>query len=1408
MSMAKSADNAYDVFFSYNSSDHAAVLAVADALRERGRRVFLDRWYLVPGRPWPQALEQILGSCRAVAIFLGPHGMGRWQQSEAYLALDRQAHADAFPVVPVLLPGADPALGFLSLNTWVDLRSSMDDPVSLSVLDAAVRGEPPGPDAQQRVAATLASVSPYRGLRPFREEDAAFFFGREAFSAHLAKMVETQNFVAVVGASGSGKSSVVRAGLVPRLRGERSPGCVWDIITLVPSDRPFHALAAALMPLLEPDLDEIARLVKTRELAEYLAGAHVSLRDLAARVLEKQSGTDRLLLIADQWEEIYTLCREEKLRRSFIDSLLEATESLPLTVVVTLRGDFFGHVLDYRPLVDRIDRAVVHIPPMNRDELTRAVEEPAKRVALSFEPGLVDRMLDDVDGEPGRLPLLEFALTELWEKRSGTKLRHETYDAMGQIQGAVARRAEGVYERLEAPEQEQVRRIFVQLVRPGEGAEDTRRRATFAELGPESRPLIKELADNRLVVTGRDASTGEETVEVAHEALIRSWNDLRRWMDEDRVFRGWQERLRTALRQWQASGRQDDLLLRGAPLAEAEQRLAERPAEVSDAERQFVQASVELRDREQAIRDRQRKKIVRWSVTAALLMTLLAIATGVAWVDAWKTNEDLEKSLVDSFFNQLYSARIASDRGSSDEALAWYLRAYQTAPATRQELKTSARHLIGGWGRSAGRVLPHGGPVRAVAFSPDGQTVLTGSAGANTARLWDAQTGEPRGEPLEHIRAVRVVAFSPDGQTVLTGSDDKTARLWDAQTGKPRGEPLEHAASVIAVAFSPDGQTILTASLGGAARLWDTQTRQPRGKALKHNGSVHTARFSPDGQAVLTGGSDGAARLWDAQTGEPRGETLQHLEAVNAVAFSPDGMTILTGSSDRTARFWDVQTGRSKGRSLQHQHPVTAVAFSPDGTTALTVSDYLPDISRFPAASRPHGSEGTAHLWDVQTGQQRGVPLTHEGRVNAVVFRPDGRMVLTGSADGTARLWDAQTGTQRGEFAGHEGGVIAVAFSPDSRMAFTGSTDGTARLWDALAGQPREELLLHHGDVAAVFSADGPTVLGSADGNAQLWDVHTHQPRGEPLQHGGDVHAVAFGPQGRMVLVASEDGTGLLWDTQTGQPCRKFQHVRGDVLSVALSPDGKMALTGSSEGTARLWHVPTAKPHGEPLQHGGEIRAVAFSPDGNTVLTGSNGITQLWDVQTGETRGESLKQPGAVYSTAFSPDSKLILIATSSSTVLWDTRTGKPCGEPLKHGGWAWAVAFSPDGLTGLTGDSSRMATLWDLQTGQPRGKPLQHRGKLDLVTVAFSPDGQWVLTGSRDIAARLWEVPPPALDEPERLQLSIEVRTGLYFDERGNLKRLNFDQWMERRARRAELGGPCDTPTWEEYHAWKSEKN
>ena len=511
---AFTAEPSYDVFLSYNSADHRIVEEVAHKLAHAGlKELFLDRWNLPIGTRWRPLLEKALGSSKAVAIFVGAGEMGSWQQREVDIALDLQSKNPNLPVIPVLLPGCEPPLGFLGQLTWVDFRSQALD-VGIAVLAQAARGEEPGPDLQRYLESARASICPYRGLLYFREEDAPFFFGREVPTERLTNEVRRQSFVAVVGASGSGKSSVVRAGLVPKLRRDRDTA--WETVILVPTDQPLMALAKAFLPLLEPLMGEVDRLAEATKLAEHFRSGTISLYDIAGRILEKQSGTDRILIVVDQFEELYTLTSDEEARRRFVDELLTASSRAgsKVNVTLTLRGDFVGKALAYRPLSDRLQGAQVNLGPMTHEELACAIRKPAEKVELKFESGLVERILDDVGDEPGNLPLLEFVLKELWEGRRGPCLLNETYDDIGGLNGAVAKKADKFFNGLSSADQKILQRIFLRIVRPSEGgSEDTRRRAPLTELPPEAAQLVLKLADQRLLVTNhvmRVARDGEK----------------------------------------------------------------------------------------------------------------------------------------------------------------------------------------------------------------------------------------------------------------------------------------------------------------------------------------------------------------------------------------------------------------------------------------------------------------------------------------------------------------------------------------------------------------------------------------------------------------------------------------------------------------------------------------------------------------------------------------------------------------------------------------------------------------------------------------------------------------------------------------------------------------------------------
>ncbi len=474
---------AADLFLSYHGPDRAAVRTVQRMVQARGLTTFLDRDSLRRGLPWLPELERALTSCRGVAVFLGQE-RGPFQDVEREYAFVRQVHETSqgrsFPVIPVLLPGAEPDSGFLSLNTWVDLRQGLENATEIDALIATLKSV-----GAVRTQHADASICPYRGLYAFREEDAPFFFGREEAIDRLLKKVSTSQLAAVVGSSGCGKSSVVMAGLVPRLRRQRSPN-TWDVVVFSPGQAPLRRLAQGLVSWLEPDLSPLELAGRSESLGQEFESTE---RHPAAYIEEglRKSGADRLLLVVDQFEELFSETAVDR-RRAFARMLLDLAQRYPVVPVLTLRTDFYGHAIDLdRDLTRLLDAGSVSLGPLRRDELNRAIVEPARLVGLTFDPPLlVEKLLDDVGQEPGNLPLLEFALYELWNGRHGHRLCGSTYAGIKGLTGAIAARADAELKKLDNVDA--VRRVMSSLVRSSPstgGLENTRRRVPIDDLGDD-----------------------------------------------------------------------------------------------------------------------------------------------------------------------------------------------------------------------------------------------------------------------------------------------------------------------------------------------------------------------------------------------------------------------------------------------------------------------------------------------------------------------------------------------------------------------------------------------------------------------------------------------------------------------------------------------------------------------------------------------------------------------------------------------------------------------------------------------------------------------------------------------------------------------------------------------------------
>jgi len=1253
---------------------------------------------------------------------------------------------------------------------------------------------------------------PYRGLAAFSVQDAPFFFGREAFAQQLVQAAQNRPLITVIGASGSGKSSVVFAGLLPRLPG-------WAIAAFRPGDRPFFRLAEQLIPLLEPELTQTAQLVEVKRLAAAFQQGELSLADISNRLLQQTPQATRFLLVADQFEELYALGREEA-AIAFPDLLLNAVRSaLNFTLILTLRADFLEYALSHSPFAAALCQYPPELlGPMNREQLRAAVEKPAAQLGVTLADGLTERILDAVEREPGNLPLLEFALTLLWEQQERGRLTHAAYDRIGGVEGALAGYAEQVYEQLNETEQEQAQRIFTQLVRPGEGTADTRRVAIREELGETCKALINHLATARLVVCnhahsqleiplsqnttpppspisethesppncdsnepthtsgvrgGRNAPGGgsggqnppenlglnesvenpakhsnlksihlkgggqnppknlgfkkppknstpnaqtqqDETVEIVHEALIREWERLRQWLEDDRAFRVWQERSRLGMREWENNAEEEGLLLHGTPLLAAKQWLQDRPQDLSDREKTYIAASLAFQQREAQVKMSLRRKI---AIAFAIgLMGSLSLAGIAAW--QWQRAEMGELGFL---LNTLSSS--SEELFASNKELEALLESIRAAKELKEQIRRSqnpqpntqiraiaALHQAVYGIREYNRLEGHEQTVIAAAFSPDGQT-LASASDDGTVKLWQ-RNGAEIATLQGHRDRVRSVAFSPDGQTLASASYDKTVKLWNAQGAALA--TLTHEDKVNSVAWSADGQYLVSASTDGTVKIWQFQNGQPqllyRWKA--HRSWISAAKFHPNGRLLATASADKTVKLWRLN-GSAIDTLRGHQEGVKSLAFSPDGESLATASSDNTAKIWHLD-GTLIATLDSHEDRVWSVTWSPDGRTLATAS-----------------ADKTLKLWQ-QDGRELATLKGHNATAYSATWSPDGKTLASTSADTTIKLWhpDSQPLLALG---GHEGAVRDVAFSPDGKFIATAGASGVVKLWQReLDSDPGIQSLPTSidldGEVWTVrFNPQSSLLAAASDkGTVQLWKI---QAGARPqlkllktLRVLSGVWALSFSPDGKFFATSGPSNAIQIWRAD-GTPAQTLRSDRAGIMALAFSPDGQMLAAAGEDKTIEIWQSEIDSSLYRSLDrnapsnwkrdyfsvqitltgHSSRVWDIAWSPDRRTLVSAStDGTLKLWRYNG---RGRFSSRPyktlkghlNKVNSVSFSSDRQILVSGSADGTVkLWSAN-----GTLLKtlkgHQGGIWSVRFSPRERVVASASEDGRVILWDL---------------------------------------------------------------------------------------------------------------
>ncbi len=1138
-------------------------------------------------------------------------------------------------------------------------------------------------DAARPVREAIGGLCPYKGLLAFQPEDDDIFFGREAQSADLlSRLLDRGLLVVVVGASGSGKSSLVRAGVLAALRRGEVPGSAsWSVAIMTPGENPATRLAT-----------ELAR----------------------------ADGTDapRVVVAVDQMEELFTACRDPTERERFVGMLLDAITNGNGSVMAVgaLRADFYGHCATIPRLAAALSDANVLLGPMGEGELRRAIEAPAEVAGLRLEPGLVDVVLRDLAREPGSLPLLSHALLETWRRRTGRTLTLVGYHDSGGVRGAIAHTAESVWtEALSERERPVARRIFLRLTELGEGTEDTRRRVTHTELvsgadAGEVDDVVRLLADRRLI------TVDDDTVEVAHEALIREWPRLRTWLDDDREGLRTHRHLTHAAEDWNALGRDASELYRGPRLQATRDWLArDATAQLNELEAAFVDASEEqeraaiaAEEERAAARERANRRL-RMLLVAAAVALVIAIVTGVIAVT--------QRSRAD---RQASRARATSVNAEVDRAVAEVPRLLERDRSLALLLAVQAQRIRAGAPTKgalfAGLVSEprlratlwggHGGYSWLAPF-PDGTRVA--ALGRDGGDVWDLGTRKKIGS-FDAPPPGRGISVSPDGSLIAAGSRNGEVGFWDAITLQPVGERIDAGAPVTDVAFMPDGKRLAVAvgrvessaaiTAATTTRLWDVQTRQRSGVALAgHTLSVNALAVSPDRKMVAAGDNEGRIVFHDPSTGARVGSAVQldRAEGILEVSFSPDGRHLGVGTFGRSG--------------LGHGHVIDVAARRPVaqvGTASLVNVDFSADGKQF------FTSGETVDVWDTESWQKTNTrPIkTLHGPAQVLGTRASG-LVLSGF-DGTLTMWDPDgfpTIARVLAGAAPAGGP----FSPDGAWLAISSTDDTIALYRtrdfapvrtfSIRGAGQRGLL--DGPTPVAFSPDSRVMaIGDRMGEVQLFDTSSQRALGRPIR--ADTHsltAVTFNPDGRSLVTTSNsnDVNGVHVVDVTTRRVSALDPPVPFALAATFRPDGtELVITVGVGGAFRYPVTDGTIGSGSLLTVAGALpESAAFSPDGTLLAIGrTDGTLSFLDTATGEQVGSTVPiSSGLLATISWSTDGQLVVVQdVNAENSLVDVGQRARIGEPVPGVGPAifGFPAFAPDGKS-MVLPGPRGTTIWNL---------------------------------------------------------------------------------------------------------------
>lgn len=1184
-------------------------------------------------------------------------------------------------------------------------------------------------------------ANPFPGLRPFDFNESHLFFGRDGQSERLVDKLGCTRFLAVVGTSGSGKSSLVRAGLLPALLGGfmTSAGSNWRIAILRPGNDPIGKLAIAI------NARDVFGSEEEENQALQIALTEATLRRGNRGLLDvvyqnAMADDENLLVVVDQFEELFRFAREASRKSkeigehyqndaaAFVKLLLEAhsQRKANIYVVLTMRSDFLGDCSQFWKLPEAVNEGQYLIPRLARDQLREAITAPIAVAGGQITSRLVSRLLNDVGADHDQLPVLQHLLMRVWDEWKERRLQveaevegnrvtclhkevHEAaaidlccYEAVGGMSEALSRHADEACNELPNDQsRELAQKLFKRLTEKGPDNREIRCPITLSEICAVAEAGAAELKEVIETFRRPDRSflkppfprplADNSLIDISHESLIRGWSRLKEWVENEAdLARDFRRLADTAVlyKQGKAGLLRDPELQQAVNWvnkAKPNEYWSRRYHPEFDAAMNFLNESLAARETEVKASEKRRRNLI-WLAYGVSIVLAVAFAFAAFQGARAKRALDIIEREGEKQRQVLYDRNISFVQSRINQGL--FGQAAESLdrisdPDAKGLRRFEFRYLwrlLHSEGLT-GTLSGHTAGITSITLSPSGKILATGSEDA-TVKLWDTQSQKEFATLTGHTAGVYAVAFSADGKLLASGGDDNTVKLWDAATYQVLATLEGHDAGVYSLAVSPNGKILASASDDKTVRLWDIASRHELATLTGHTAGVYSLAFSPDGKILVSGSEDNSAKLWDVKTQRQIGTLLGHSAGVYSLAFSPKGNILATGSNDSSVKLWNTTTRQQLAALRGHSAGVTTLAFSHDGQSVATGSD-----------------DATARLWDIGTSQELMVFKGHTGSVSSLVLTQEGRTLATGSWDRTVKLWDTSTREELLTLVGHEAGVSSLAFFPDGQTLASASDDETVRIWNTVTRQQLATLSGNTGGVYALaVSQDGKFFASSGEDNTvRLWAAATRQQLAIFAGHAAGVYVVAFSPDGKILASASEDNTVRLWNTETRQPLAVLSGHAAGVYALAFSPDGKMLASGGEDNTIRLWATTPIRQLEVFTGHSSGVYVITFSPDGKILASGSEDHTvKFWDITTRRALATLEGHIAGIYALAFSPDGKTLATGSNDYTVkLWDTGTLEELLTLTGHAGRISSIAFASDGKMLATASWDKSVKLW-----------------------------------------------------------------------------------------------------------------